>query len=73
MRTSDRICEEVKNLPEQLQVEVLDYVQFLVSKLERESTPGGHASKYLSLSLAMRGMEDEVGPDYGSCDLKERF
>lgn len=31
------------------------------------------AWEHLSLSWAMRGMEDEEGPDYTTADLKEHF
>ena len=73
MKLSDKICEEVKNLPEPLQVEVLDYVHFLAPKIERQGASDEQDSKYLSLSLAMRGMEDETSPDYFIDDLKEKF
>ena len=73
MEISDKICEEVKNLPEQLQAEVLDYVQFLAAELGRKGSVDEQRSKRLSLSLAMRGMEDEPSPDYSLSDLREKF
>jgi hypothetical protein len=74
MRVSERVYEEVKKLPEPLQAEVLDFVQYLASKMERESTPENElASASLSLSLAMRGMEDEDTPSYSTNDLRQAF
>jgi len=74
MRVSEKIYEEVNKLPEPLQAEVLDFVQYLVSKLERESTlENGLGAATLSLSLAMRGMEDEGTPSYYTNDLREAF
>jgi hypothetical protein len=74
MSVTERIYEEVKKLPEPLQAEVLDFVQYLVSKIERESRPENEsASASLSLSLAMRGMEDEDSPGYSLHDLREAF
>lgn len=74
MSVTERIYEEVKKLPEPLQAEVLDFVQYLASKIERESRPENElASASLSLSLAMRGMEDEDSPSYSTHDLKEAF
>ena len=74
MRVSEKIYEEVKKLPEPLQAEVLDFVQYLVSKMEKESTPeNGLTAASLSLSLAMHGMEDEDTPSYSTQDLREAF
>jgi hypothetical protein len=74
MRVLERIYEEVKKLPEPFQAEVLDFVQYLVSKMEREITPENElTSARLSLSLAMRGMEDEDTPGYSTSDLREAF
>ena len=72
MTVSDRIYQEVKKLPEPLQAEVLDFVQHLTSKAERETESDG-SLRNLSLSLAMRGMEEEDTPDYSVEDLKEVF
>ena len=72
MTVSERIYQEVKKLPEPLQAEVLDFVQHLTSKAEREAESDG-SLRNLSLSLAMRGMEEEDTPDYSMEDLKEVF
>jgi len=74
MTVSDRIHEEVKKLPELLQAEVLDFVQYLALKMQRESASEDEfAATSLSLSLAMRGMEDEDTPSYSPQDLREAF
>ncbi len=74
MRVSEKRCEEVKKLPEPLQAEVLDFVKYLVSKVEREIPSEDQLAFHVtSLSLAMRGMEDEDFPTYSTEDLREVF
>ena len=79
MPVSERINERVRQLPEDAQAEVLDFVEFLLAKSERETAEQESARQeerawsHFSLSSAMRGMEDEDGPDYSEDDLKERF
>jgi hypothetical protein len=74
MSVSERIYEEVKKLPEPLQTEVLDFIQYLASRVERESAKETElTSTDLSLSLAMQGMENENTPDYSTEDLKETY
>jgi hypothetical protein len=74
MSVSERIYEEVKKLPEPLQTEVLDFVQHLSSKEKQEIVPEIELeSDGLSLSLAMRGMENEDTPSYSTKDLREVF
>jgi Protein of unknown function (DUF2281) len=74
MSVSEQIYEEVKKLPEPLQAEVLDFVEHLASKEKREIAPESElASAGLSLSLAMRGMENEDTPSYSTEDLREVF
>jgi hypothetical protein len=53
---------------------MFDFDQCLASKVEREGASEDElASTNLSLSLAMRGMENESTPDYSTEDLKEKF
>jgi hypothetical protein len=74
MNVSDKIYQEVKKLPEPLQAEALDFVQYLASKAKREFSPDDDLSHTdLSLSLAMRGIVDEDTPAYSLEDLKEVF
>ncbi len=78
MTVAEKVHQRVLILPEQLQAEVLNFVEFLLTKVEpdlqitlqyRENQEWFE----LSLTMAMRGMEDEEGPDYTLADLKERF
>jgi hypothetical protein len=74
MSVTEKIVERVQQLPERTQVEVLDFVEYLLAKAERQQARREErAWSQHSLSLAMRGMEDEKGPEYTSEDLKERF
>jgi Flp pilus assembly protein CpaB len=53
---------------------VLDFVEYLLAKAERQQARREEqAWSRTSLSLAMRGMEDENGPEYTAEDLEERF
>ncbi len=67
MNLGDRIQKHVERLPFSLQVKVLDFVEYLMSKAE--SNDECRAWSGLSLSLALRGMEDE----YTMADLKILF
>ncbi len=74
MAVAERITQRVQRLPEQLQAEVLDFVEYLLIKTERESAAEeGREWSRLSLSLAMRDMEDEEASEYSIADLKESF
>lgn len=71
---ADTIYASVQKLPEPLQAEVLDFVQFLLLKAEHEATPEEDDTwMSMSLDLAMRGMEDEDTPEYTLSDIKEKF
>jgi len=72
MRVAEQVQEYVAKLPQPLQAEVLDFAEYLLSKVERE---GEEEANWLALSLAsaMRGMEDEDGPVYTMADLKVVF
>ena len=79
MTVTDKIHKRVLVLPESLQFQVLDFVEFLLAR--------GSSSLYLvngqeldeihwlnlSLTMAMRGMEDEDESTYTLADLKEAF
>ena len=74
MVVAERIHQYVQKLPASLQVEVLDFIEYLLSKLEREADEQGELSwPALSLTLAMRRMEDEEMPAYTTADLKVVF
>ena len=69
MSLAEEIQQHVKDLPEPLQAEVLDFVQFIESKAERSKEANKEWSEF-SISSAMRGMEEEASP-YTLKDLKE--
>jgi len=74
MALSERIQEHVEKLPASLQAEVLDFVEYLLAKAEREAVREERRLwSDLSLSSAMRGMEDEDTPTYTTADLKMVF
>ncbi len=68
MTLAEKILQHIKDLPEQLQTEVLNFVVHLESKKTKETEDWSD----FSLSNAMRGMEAESSP-YSIKDLKERF
>lgn len=69
METVDRIYQKVKALPDPLQREVLEFVERLVLKLRQEDSDWSE----LSLHAALRGLEDELGPEYSEGDFKEKW
>ena len=73
MAAREKIYESVQKLPEPLQAEVLDFIEFLLSREERAHTPDDPLWARFSLSTAMRGMEDENTPNYTQVDLKVVF
>lgn len=66
MSLEDRIIEQVQKLPEDKKAEVLDFVEYLRSKIDDKEWSS------LSLESAMRGMEDETSV-YSLSDIKESF
>lgn len=75
MTVAENIHQYVKTLPNSLQLEVLDFVRFLLFKREQEPTPEQDEIEWSNFSLAsaMRGIEDEDTPIYTTDDLKEVF
>jgi len=69
MSLAETIIKDVQALSESKQVEVLDFVQYLRLKTEKQEI--NHWTDF-SLSSAIRGMEDEQTP-YSLNDLKESF
>ncbi len=66
MITMDKIQEKIQKLPPALQAEVLDFVEYLQLKAERNKAQHVEDDRWggISLALAMRGMEQEETPDY---------
>lgn len=75
MSAVERIQQYVQRLPQRLQAEVLDFVEYLLAKVEREGVQREEVADWslLSLACAMRGMEDEDMPAYTVEDLKVVF
>lgn len=71
MTLPEKIIQHLQKLPESVQAEVLDFVEYLESKVGRHIQDERDWST-LSLTYAMRGMEDEQ-TSYSSSDLKEVF
>ena len=69
MSLADKIIKNVKALPESKQIEILDFIEYLRVKTERQANIEWTD---FSLSSAMRGMEDEQAL-YSLNDLKESF
>lgn len=72
MTTAEAIFAEVRSLPDDVQTEVLDFVEFLRLRHGEEDGPEPDWSR-VSLISAMRGMESEESPEYTESDLKEVF
>jgi hypothetical protein len=74
MAIAEQIQQYVQKLPASFQAEVLDFVEYLLAKAERETLRHEErAWSDLSLASAMRGMEDEDTPIYTTADLKVVF
>ncbi len=69
MRIEEKLIEYIHELPEHKKAEVLDFIDYLKTKVERK---GMKEWADFSLSSAMRGMEGEETP-YSIEDLKESF
>ncbi len=74
MAVADKIRRYMRRLPAASQAEVLDFVEYLLNKAERETVRQEERDwSSLSLSSAMHGMEDEDAPTYTTSDLKTVF
>lgn len=74
MRTAEKIFNHLKNLPEKQQEKVLEFIEnfVVISKTDLASNESDYWND-LSITSAMRGMEDENEPEYKIEDLKEVF
>jgi hypothetical protein len=74
MQVSEKVEKYVAALPPPLQDEVLHFAEYLVARAEDEAgRQEVRAWTVLSLSSAMRGMEDEESPGYSLSDVKVHF
>ncbi len=73
MTLPEKIIQHLQKLPESVQAEVLDFVEYLELKVGRHQNIQDERDwSTLSLSYAMRGMEDEQ-TSYSPNDIKEIF
>jgi len=70
MALVEKIQQYVQRLPSPFQAEVLDFVEYLLTKAERRDERDWSD---LSLTLALRGMEDEDTPLYTLSDVRVIF
>jgi hypothetical protein len=73
MSTVEETIRLMKSLPEKLQAEVRDFVEFLGARGDGMDVEQDQDWMNLSLASAMRGMENEESPTYSPSDLKEVF
>ncbi|MCK5243533.1 DUF2281 domain-containing protein [bacterium] len=73
MTVAETIIQHLKTLPESVQAEVLDFVEYLENKTKSyQSAQEGIDWSTLSLQQAMRGMENEAAL-YSEKDIKDCF
>ena len=74
MSLAEKIIKHIQEMPESFQAEILDFVEYLESKIKKGQKIDREETEWseLSLSFAMREMEEEYSP-YSLSDLKERF
>jgi Protein of unknown function (DUF2281) len=74
MTITEKIQAGIQKLPTAYQAEVLDFVEYLLTKATRGAREHEESLwSDLSLTSAMRGMEDEDSPQYTKDDLKVIF
>jgi len=74
MSAKEQITDRLQKLPQPLQREVLDFIDFLAQKVAQSEDSGEEADwKEFSLAQAMSGLENEDSPEYGEADLKEKW
>ena len=69
MTVAEKILEHIRHLPEPIQVEILDFVEYLENKADVEDRSSWSS---FSLSQALRDMQSEAS-SYSEKDLKEVF
>ena len=72
MLVSEKIRTYAERLPERLQIEALDFIEYLLSRWKQETEDDTDWNE-LSLNMMMQGMENESMPEYTSDDLKVVF
>ena len=74
MQVIEKIQQRVQELPQEFQEQVLDFVDYLFSKIESEAAEQEERDwSFLSLPFAMRDMDEENTHAYTMADLKVVF
>ena len=74
MTIAEKIQAGIQQLPTAYQAEVLDFIEYLLAKTARDARDEEESFlSNVSLTFAMRGMEDEDTPQYTAADLKVIF
>ncbi len=74
MIVSEKINQKLEKLPTAIQLEILDFVEFVAQKAERQNSEIEDAQwAEFSLGQAMKGLEDEESPEYTEADLVEKW
>ncbi len=74
MVVAEKITKKLENLPISVQLEVLDFVEFMAQKAQRQNlSEESRQWSEFSLNQAMKGLEDEEIPEYTEADLKEKW
>jgi DNA replication initiation complex subunit (GINS family) len=73
MQVTEQIEKRIQNLPEAFQSEVLDFIEYLLTKAEQQKARQDDLDwAAFALETALRGMENEE-PLYSEDDLKVVF
>lgn len=73
MTATEQITARLKQLPPQLQREVLDFIEFLAQRVAQGEAISEEADwMRFSLTQAMNGLDDEES-DYTVADVKEKW
>jgi hypothetical protein len=73
MIVTEQIADKLQELSPPLQREVLDFIEFLAQRDQREAACEDDEWANFSLAQAMAGMENEGSPEYSESDVKERW
>lgn len=73
MSTEEQITDRLQRLPQPLQREVLDFIDFLVQRVAQRDIDEESEWERFSLAQAMNGLEDEDSPQYTEADMKEKW
>ncbi|MFQ5604627.1 MAG: DUF2281 domain-containing protein [bacterium] len=74
MTTAQKLSKQIQQLPEPSRKEVLNFVEFLLSKKRQQARQEDLEWFDLSLASALRDLEEDAnGPTYTESDLIEKW